>query len=340
LTENALTLLQNRNNLLPLLRPDTLKIAYLEIGEGYGVPFKQRLRSYAVMDTFSVNPGAGADTLFALQQQLLPYDLIIAGYHNTDARAQFNFGVDSLSAQFLTGLAARRQVILDFFGTPYGIKKFGDTHNFAAVVVSYSNLPYAQERSAQLLFGGVAAQGRLPVSIDSVRLFGDGILQTAPVRWHYVLPEEIGIPAARLSVIDTLVMQAIRKRITPGAQVVAVYKGQVFYNKSFGARPTDTLPGFTAYSEGRFLSDSLASIAAGGYARNHGNFFGSLRRRNFDSGALCWKDTQRELAVIFLPSHDLPPGSKQTRSLRTFPKIFAEISELHKFITNDANGNL
>lgn len=352
LTEKALTLLQNRDDVLPLRRPDTLKIACLEIGEGYGAPFKQRLRSYATVDTFSVNPGAGADTLLALQERLSPYDLIIAGYHNTDARPQFNFGVDSLTAQFLTGLAVRQQVILDFFGTPYGIKKFGDTQHFAAVVVSYSNLPYAQERSAQLLFGGVAAQGRLPVSIfneekreehgeqmengeqtpapassplsifHSPFIFGSGIQQAAPERWHYVLPEEIGIPGEQLSAIDTLVAQAIRKHITPGAQVVAVYKGQVFYNKSFGACPSDTLPGFVAYGEERCLSDSLSKIAAGGYARNHSNFFASLRRRSFDSGALCWKDTQRELAVIFLPSHGLPPGSKKTRKLHTFPKIF------------------
>jgi beta-glucosidase-like glycosyl hydrolase len=324
LTEKALTLLQNRDNLLPLRRPDTLKIACLEIGEGDGLFFQRQLRAYAPVDVFSVRPGAGADTLPALQEQLAPYDLIIAAYHRTDARPQYDFGVDSLTAQFITNLSAHKKVILDFFGTPYGIKKFGYTQNLAALVVSYSNSPVAQERSAQLLFGSVAAQGRLPVSIDSLQVFGNGIQQAAPVRLHYVLPEEAGISGARLSIIDTLVMKAVKKRVTPGAQVLAIYKGQVFYNKSFGAQSSDTLPGFVAYGEGRSFCDSLVTLAAKGYAHNHGNYFKSLRRLDFSAGALCWKDTQRELTVIFLPSHSVLPGGKQTKKLRVFSKIFSE----------------
>ncbi|MDR0693851.1 MAG: hypothetical protein LBF81_00935 [Prevotellaceae bacterium] len=324
LTEKALTLLHNRDNLLPLRRPDTLKIACLEIGEGDGTFFQQQLRSYAAVDVFPVNPGAGADTLLALQEQLAPYDLIIAGYHRTDARPQYGFGVDSLTAEFITGIAAHKKVILDFFGTPYGITKFGDTQNLAALVVSYSNSPVAQERSAQLLFGGVAAQGRLPVSIDSLLVFGSGVQQASPVRLHYVLPEEIGISGAHLSVIDTLVAQAIKKQVAPGAQVLAIYKGQVFYNKSFGVPSSGTLPGFVAYSEGRSFSDSLVALAAGGYAHNHGNYFKSRRWLDFTSGALCWKDTQRELTVIFLPSHRVLPGGKKAKKLRAFPKIFSE----------------
>ncbi|MDR2802023.1 MAG: hypothetical protein LBB31_02260 [Prevotellaceae bacterium] len=328
LAEKALTLLHNRDSLLPLRRLDTLKIACVEIGEGDGAFFSRRLRSYAAVDVFSVNPSAGADTLQMLRAQLSPYNLIIAAYHRTDARPQYGFGVDSLAAQFITSLAAGKKVILDFFGTPYGIAKFGDTQNLAALVVSYSNSPDAQERSAQLLFGGVAAQGRLPVSIDSVQVFGSGVRQASPVRLHYVLPEEIGVSGARLPVIDTLVMQAVGKRITPGAQVLAIYKGQVFYDKSFCVHSSDTLSGFVAYGEGRAFSDSLVSIAAGGYARNHGNYFKSRRRLGFDSGALCWKDTQQELVVIFLPSHRIAPGGKKAKKLRAFPKIFSEFKTI------------
>jgi beta-glucosidase-like glycosyl hydrolase len=328
LTEKALTLLRNRDNLLPLRRTDTLKIACLEIGEGDGAFFKQQLRYYAPADTFSINPGAGADTLRALQEQLAPYNLIIAAYHRTDARPQYRFGVDSLTAQFITGLAARKKVILDFFGTPYGIKQFGDTQNLAALAVSYSNSPEAQERSAQLLFGGVAAQGRLPVSIDSLLAFGSGIRQASPVRLHYALPEETGLSGVRFPEIDTLVAKALRKQGIPGAQVLAIYKGHVFYNKSFGARPSDTLPGFAHYGEERCYSDSLVALAAESYARNHGNCFKSLRQLDFSAGALCWKDTQRELSVIFLPALKALPGRKQANRLRAFPKIFAAFTRI------------
>ncbi|MDR1405819.1 MAG: serine hydrolase [Prevotellaceae bacterium] len=242
LTEKALTLLSNRDSLLPLRRLDTLHIAYLKIGQNDGHFFQQQLACYAAIDTFSIHPAAGADTLLALRQQLAPYNLIIAGYHHTDARAQFNFGVDSLTAQFITGLATEKKVILDFFGSPYGIKKFKDYRHLAALIVSYNNSQYSQERSAQLLFGGVAAQGSLPVSIDSLWTFGSGIKQQETTRLHYVMPEEIGIPGARLAVIDTIVAKAVRLHATPGAQVMAVYRGNVFYRQSFGTHAYDSLP--------------------------------------------------------------------------------------------------
>ncbi|MDR2358487.1 MAG: serine hydrolase [Prevotellaceae bacterium] len=241
LTEKALTLLHNQDSLLPLRRLDTLKIACLEIGKNEGRFFRQQLSCYAAIDTFSVGAVTGADTLRLLRKQLAPYNLIIAGYHYTDARAQFNFGVDSLMAQFLSGLAAEKKVILNFFGTPYGIKKFNSIQNFAALIVSYGNTQYSQERSAQLLFGGVAAQGSLPVSIDNLWNAGSGIKQEKTTRLHYVLPEEIGIPDARLAVIDTIMAEAIRQHATPGAQVMAIYKGNVFYHRAFGTHAYDSV---------------------------------------------------------------------------------------------------
>jgi beta-glucosidase-like glycosyl hydrolase len=328
LSEKSLTLLHNPNDLLPLRRPDTLKIACVEIGRGDGAFFKHRLQYYAAADTFAIDSGAGAEALRALREQLAPYDLIIAAYHDTDARPQFNFGVDSLTAQFITGLAVEKKVVLDFFGTPYGIRKFADYRQLGALIVSYANTQYAQDRSAQLLFGGVAAQGALPVSIDSLLRSGDGVKQAAPERLHFVLPEETGIAGTRLAAVDTLMAQAIGKKGMPGAQVLAIYRGQVFYDKSFGARSSDSLPGFVPYGAGRCFSDSLSRLAAGSFARNKGGYFASRRRLGFDSGALCWKDTQRELVVIFLPSHAALPGGKKTRKLRAFPKIFSEFARI------------
>ncbi len=136
-------------------------------------------------------------------------------------------------------MAAEKKVILDFFGTPYGIKKFKNTANLEALIVSYENTQYSQERSAQLLFGGIAAKGTLPVSIDSSFIFGNGILQDKATRLHYLLPEEIGIRTQRLNSIDSIITEAIAQQATPGAQIMAVYKGNVFYNKTFGTHSYD-----------------------------------------------------------------------------------------------------
>jgi beta-glucosidase-like glycosyl hydrolase/CubicO group peptidase (beta-lactamase class C family) len=240
LTEKALTLLHNSDSLLPLQRLDTLKIAYLEIGKNGGTAFKNQLQYYAGFDSFSIDPVSPKDTLHKLYNALAPYNLIIVGYHHVNARPQANFGVDSATAQFVTKLAAEKRVILGFFGTPYGIRRFADYRNLSALIIAYENTVFSQERTAQLIFGGVAAQGTLPVSIDSVWCFGNGIRQTATTRLRYVVPEEAGIPRRQLASIDTLVAEAIEQGATPGAQVMAIHKGNVFYHKSFGHHSYDS----------------------------------------------------------------------------------------------------
>ncbi|MDR2362087.1 MAG: serine hydrolase [Prevotellaceae bacterium] len=245
LTEQTLTLLCNDNDLLPLRRLDTLKIACLSIGEN-GEAFAQYLQRYAGIGRVTipratlVAPGATPDSFTQLREQLRAYNLIIAGYHATDTRASHNFGVDSLTAAFLTGIAAEQAVALVFFGLPYGIRQFPDRRRFSAIVISYDNTKYAQERSAQLLFGGVTAQGTLPVSIDQGWVFGNGVRQTTPVRLHYVTPEEIGIARQELAAVDTLIADAIRQKAIPGAQVMAIYRGDVFYHKAVGRHTYDS----------------------------------------------------------------------------------------------------
>ncbi|MDR0667492.1 MAG: serine hydrolase [Prevotellaceae bacterium] len=242
LSEQALTLLCNDRDLLPLRRLDTLKIACLNVGKkGGAAAFTQYLQRYAAVEPFSIAPASPVDTLEKIRQQLQPYNLIIVGYHASDTRPQYDFGVDSLTAAFITGLAARKQVVLDFFGTPYGVRKFADScHHFPAIIISYDNTKYAQERSAQLIFGGVAARGTLPVSIDDAWVFGNGIRQAAPTRLHYATPEETGIEQSQLAAVDALIADAISRQAMPGAQVMAIYKGTVFYYKTAGSHTYDS----------------------------------------------------------------------------------------------------
>ncbi len=56
---------------------------------------------------------------------------------------------------------------------------------------------------------------------------------------QYVPPEDIGIPQAKLQAVDALMQEAIVRHATPGGQIIAVYKGQVFYNKCFGRHTYD-----------------------------------------------------------------------------------------------------
>jgi beta-glucosidase-like glycosyl hydrolase/CubicO group peptidase (beta-lactamase class C family) len=239
LAEAALTLIENQNDILPLKRLDTLKIAYLEIGEERGSTFKSQLQLYADIITYSIPKKAAKKIYTDIEKQLQRHNLIIVGYHDADSRPQYNFGVDSTSFAFIERLAASKKIIFSFFGTPYAVTKMKNPKRYAAIIISYNNSDEAQNRTAQAIFGGVKVNGTLPVSIRDWYAEGFGIELKEQTRLKYILPEEIGIPSSSLAEIDSMVNNAITQKAMPGGQVIAVYKGNVFYNKTFGKHSYD-----------------------------------------------------------------------------------------------------
>ena len=250
IADASITLLSNKNNLLPLQRLDTLSIAYLEIGKGLGTVFKQYLDYYAPVAAFSVDAIPSAAMLDSLYQQLKPYNLVIAGFHGYSVRSQFRLGIDSTLAVFLERLAVEKKVALDLFYVPYALTRFTHPERFASIIISYQNTASMQQRSAQLIFGGIAPKGLLPVSVSAAHndkfkeewIFpvGTGLSWKAPTRLKYVLPEEIGINRQQLAAVDLVMQEALDKHATPGGQIIAAYKGQVFYHKTFGRHTYDT----------------------------------------------------------------------------------------------------
>ncbi len=241
LAESALTLVVNRDSLLPLKRLDALRIAYLEVGKDKGSVFKERMEQYARISSFSFPEKPTKVLLDKLEKDLSAYNLIIVGYHKANSQPQYSFGTDTQSLAFIEKLKATKKVVLDFFGTPYGIAKFSTPERFAAILVSYNNLPESQDRSAQAIFGGVTISGTLPVTVSKNYPESFGIAQSRQTRLKYAIPEELGIDGSQLKGIDSLVNLAIEQQAMPGCQVLAAHKGVVFYQKAFGRHRYDSL---------------------------------------------------------------------------------------------------
>ena len=69
--------------------------------------------------------------------------------------------------------------------------------NLDAILVSYEDNVVAQQLSAELIFGGFPATGKLPVTASANFPIRTG-LESNKKRFEYVLPEEIGIPSSSL----------------------------------------------------------------------------------------------------------------------------------------------
>ncbi len=234
ITGASLTLLENRNEILPLVRPDTLRIASVSIGNGNRTEFQEGLELYSPVKHYSISKYATLQQFGNLMAELDKYDLVIAGVHNPDNRRSRQYGISPQTSYFIRRLAPRNNLVLVLFTSPYAISFFDDLSGVDALLVSYDDNPVAQQYSAQLIFGAVSASGRLPVSVNSRFTAGTGKDTYLTGRLRYSIPEDAGLDSEKLQKIDELVNNAIYEKAIPGAQVLVARRGNVVYHKTFG----------------------------------------------------------------------------------------------------------
>ncbi len=234
LIEQALTLVNNKNGMLPIKDLDTLKIAYVEVSKKEAASeFYNTARLYANIDRFTVDQSRRA-SYDSLEYRLRDYNLLIVGYLDINQRApQRSFGMDSAFCTYLRNLAAQKRTVLSLFANPYTLAKLGASEQFEATLIAYNGGDDYQRIAAEAIFGGVAISGKSPVTVPGLVALHQG-LTTRQTRLKYGSPEELGIAPERLATVDTLVKRAIAMQAFPGCQVLAAHRGVVFYQKSFG----------------------------------------------------------------------------------------------------------
>jgi CubicO group peptidase (beta-lactamase class C family) len=110
------------------------------------------------------------------------------------------------------------------------------------LILAFDNDSLTQSLSAQLIFGGVGAKGKLLENIGETYPKGSGISIEKPVRLKYTLPEEVGISSARLNgAIDSIVNNALDKKAFPGCNVLVAKDGKVIFRKAYGYHTFENL---------------------------------------------------------------------------------------------------
>ncbi len=228
LYENAITVLKNKDEILPIKNLDQ-KIAYVKLGDSGNSTFVTTLKKYTeVIEVSNTN-------IDSLNVQLKEYQTVIVGFHKAD-KAWKNHDFTDVELTWLQALAKNNKVILDVFTKPYSLLAIPNFDDIDAVVVSYQNGDIAQEVSAELLFGAIDAKGQLPVSINNFYKIGDGLRIKKINRLGFTTPENVGMSSTVLAKIETYAKKAIDGKMTPGMQILVARKGKVIYQKSFGTQ--------------------------------------------------------------------------------------------------------
>jgi len=231
LIENSITLIKNKNDLLPFKNLDSLKIASISIGNGNKTKFQKTLSLYDNVVHYSIRKNANISEYKQLLTKLSKFNVVIIGFHKP-SRYPKSFGLSQMSIWFAHKLSQHTKVVIDVFASPYTLNKFKPTA-FDGIIVSYDDTKISQDLSAQLIYGGITAKGKLPVSAGKNYPSRMGI-NDKKIRLQYVTPLELNIDEIKLKKIDSIVLTAIKEKAMPGCQILAIKNGKVFYNKSFG----------------------------------------------------------------------------------------------------------
>jgi beta-glucosidase-like glycosyl hydrolase/CubicO group peptidase (beta-lactamase class C family) len=241
LQEQSMTVLRNQENILPLQRLDTLRIASLSIGCEQIAPFQKMLDNYAQVDNFCIAKTASDTDVVNILDRLKAYNLIVVGVHNMGLYPFKRFGVTDQQIQIIEKLKDRKTITC-FFGNPYALQYFPALDNTQSLIVAYQDDKDAQELSAELIFGATNASGKLPVKVKERYPLRTGLDIQNIKRLKYTLPEEVKISSSFLEhKIDSIANYGIEHKAFPGCQVLIAKNGKVIMDKCYGYFTYDNL---------------------------------------------------------------------------------------------------
>jgi beta-glucosidase-like glycosyl hydrolase/CubicO group peptidase (beta-lactamase class C family) len=239
LYKSSITILENRDNIIPVRRVESLKIASLGVNRKVTSLFQQTLGKYTSIDHYTIDINGG-EGYRGLLEKLEEYDLVIAGIYGIGQRTGVsmvsNAGLDSLVRK----LNRQNRTLITWFGNPYSINSVKGIQEATALILTYQLNEYTESLAAQLIFGGFGAHGSLPVTINEKYPAGHGLKTAGNLRLQFGFPESVGMNSEILKKkIDSLALLGINEKAYPGCIVMAARKGVVVFSKSYGHHEYD-----------------------------------------------------------------------------------------------------
>ena len=237
LSKNAITVLKNNDDILPIEDLGLLNIAYVSMGDSDGNKFFNRLNNYVPIDRYKYS--ASLEKQNNLLNDLKKYDIVLVGLHYPNNNFWEKHSMSKKESIFISRLGIQNQTIINLFGHPQILNSL-DVKNISALVLGYQNTEVLQDLVAQLNLGSISSNGRLPINTDLFKV-GDGVDVHKIRDFGFLSPLEVGLNQDSLVYIDSIISNAIIDQIIPGCQIVASRYGKIFYNRSFGFHTYDSL---------------------------------------------------------------------------------------------------
>ena len=235
---NTLTVLNNSDHSIPLKGLEKKRIATIAINHHSLTDFQKMASNYTRTDHFYWVPGVSMED--SLLEVLESYNVVIAGVYPGGAQTDHHSGLPEGMEHFIATLSEESQLISVCFGDPDAVDKLDGLRSSEALILAYEQNRWTEELAAQLIFGGIGGEGKLPVAINKNYPAGYGITTPGNIRLQYAYPENAGISSEELNhKIDSIAMKGLEAGAYPGCEVIAARKGMVIFHKTYGHHTYD-----------------------------------------------------------------------------------------------------
>lgn len=221
LNESAIQLVQNKNNVLPLiLHPEKLPLI-IEIGKT-DESFKNESKNYSELR--SILRFNSLDELKKINQKTL-------SAHSTIILCLYQQLLDSASIHQLKpllSLQTNKKIVVAHFGNPLNLSLI---NSFNCILHTGLSFPENKKSMSRAIFGANAINGKSDFILPEFNRISNKLNAT---RLKKGAPEEVGINRDSLLKIDYIMEEGIRNRAFPGGQVFLALENTIIYHKTFG----------------------------------------------------------------------------------------------------------
>ena len=175
IARRAVTLLRDRDNVVPLPAADTGRLMVVQYAPETelraGRAFTAALRSRRPIMA-KVSPASTRDLLDSLDRVADNAGTVVVAAYVRRVEGEGRFAMPQQIAAWIDAVAQRRRVIVVAFGNPYLIRQFP---NVSSYMVTYGVSDELERAAARALAGQAPITGRAPVSLPGFFRAGDGI---------------------------------------------------------------------------------------------------------------------------------------------------------------------
>ena len=234
LAEKSITCLKNDNNLLPVIDLSK-KMAVLSIESECTSEFYKMINNYISTDYYHIPKNANDSLISSVMSSLSKYDIVFAAVHLIDIRASKKYGLTPANTKMIADLALKDNVILSILGNPFILSKIPELALCKSLMMSYQQNKYTENATAQIIFGALTPEGKLPILINEDFKLNMHVSWKKLDRLTYGVPELVGIDRANLTHgIDSLMQLGLMEKAFPGGVVQVAKDGKVIFKKAYG----------------------------------------------------------------------------------------------------------